>query len=210
MLPPGCVVVVGLLSEAVLLPKGSHVLVSGGSTAHLEAMLNELSSDVAAVLSFGIAGGLTPTLSSGTLMAAQWVDTGTRRLDADRAWLDILLHRTSAAPAGIAASDRILANAAEKALLHTRTGAAAVDMESGVAAMFAAQRGLPFAALRCIADEAGDTVPAAAACGVNPDGSVAPHRVIAALIKNPRDLPGLIRIARASAKAHAALSRAMC
>ncbi len=41
-----------------------------------------------------------------------------------------------------------------KAALHSETGAAAVDMESHIAAAYAAEAGLPFAALRVISDPA--------------------------------------------------------
>lgn len=209
LLPAGCVVVVGLLSEAALLPKGTRILVSGGRSAHLGSMMTALPASVTAVLSFGLAGGLAPALPSGALLAAQWVHAGAKRYETDQHWLEVLTRQTSAISAGIAASETILATAGEKAILHERTGAAAVDMESGVAAIFAAQRGLPFAALRAIADGAGDAVPRVAACGLNPDGSVAAYRVLAALLAHPRELPELIRLARASGKAHAALRRAL-
>ena len=40
--PPGCVVVVGLKSEAVLLPAEVRVVVSGGDPARLAALLETL------------------------------------------------------------------------------------------------------------------------------------------------------------------------
>jgi hypothetical protein len=52
--PPGCVVAVGLKSEAALLPAGVRVVVSGGDPARLDALWP---GDATSVLSFGIAGG---------------------------------------------------------------------------------------------------------------------------------------------------------
>jgi len=209
LLPAGSVVVVGLRSEAALLPKGTRIVVSGGEVVRLGAMLAKLGPDVTGVLSFGIAGGLAAGLPSGTLVAARQVLYGGRSFVADEAWLDLLIQRTGARRADIAASDTALTSAVAKSLLHGRTGAIAVDMESGIAARIAAEHGVPFAALRAIADRAEDAIPKAALCGLNPDGSVAPHRVLAALMRRPQDLPGLIRLGRASALAHAALRQAL-
>ncbi|MDB5416133.1 MAG: Phosphorylase [Rubritepida sp.] len=208
-LPLGCVVAVGLKSEAALLPKGARILVSGGDPARLAAMLAALPDDVTGVLSFGIAGGLAPTVAPGDLFIATALLTPSESFAADPRWLADLSHRTLATPGILAASDVLLSSVQAKQALHRATQAMAVDMESGVAARFAASRGVPFAALRSVADGPEDILPRAAAVGLNPDGSVAPLRVLAALARHPLELPALIRLARSSAKAHAALRRAL-
>jgi hypothetical protein len=60
-----------------------------------------------------------------------------------------------------------------------------------------------------VADGAGEALPRAAAVGLNPDGSPAPGRVLAALLRRPAELPALLSLARASAAAHASLRRAL-
>lgn len=203
--PPGCVVVVGLKSEAALLPAEVRVVVSGGDPARLAALLETLPGEVTAVLSFGIAGGLAPDIATGEVLvgSALWEDGMLWPADA------ALLAGLSARRGLIAAGAGLLSDAAAKAALHRASGALAVDMESGAAARFARLRGLPFGVLRAVADGPQDVLPEAAAVGLNPDGSPAPGRVLAALLRRPGDLPALLRLASASAKAHAALRRVL-
>jgi hopanoid-associated phosphorylase len=204
--PPGCVVAVGLKSEAALLPAGVRRVISGGDPARLDALWPD---DATCVLSFGIAGGLAPGVARGTviLASALWEHGAVRPVDA--AWLAALAGRIPARIGLLAASDTLLDSAAAKSALHTQSGALGVDMESGAAARFAAARGIPFAALRAVADGPDEALPRAAAIGLNPDGSPAPGRVLAALLRRPAELPALLRLARASAKAHAALRRVL-
>ena len=93
----------------------------------------------------------------------------------------------------IAASDVMVVDAAAKAALHAATGALAVDMESHVAAAFAAAHGLPFAALRVISDGADRALPKAAQAGMKADGGMDVLAVLRALARDPGQLPALIR-----------------
>lgn len=204
--PPGCVVVVGLKSEAALLPPGVRCVISGGDPARLDALWPE---HAEAVLSFGIAGGLTPGVATGEVLVASAVWEGGETRAVDAAWASVLRARCGARPGVIAASKGLLTSPAGKAALHRASGALAVDMESGAAWAFAQARGLPFAALRAVADEAGDVLPQAAAVGLNPDGSPAPWRVLGALLRRPGDLSSLLRLARTTATAHVSLRRAL-
>lgn len=202
--PPGCVVAVGLRSEAALLPPGVRHVISGGDPSRLAALWP---GDATCVLSFGIAGGLAAPTGTVILAAALWEGGVVRPVDA--AWLAAIQARLPVRSGLLAASDTLLDSPAAKSALHARSGALAVDMESGAAWHFAARRGLPFAALRAVADGAGEALPRAASVGLNPDGSPAPGRVLAALLRRPGELPALLRLARSSATAHAALRRTL-
>ena len=68
-------------------------------------------------------------------------------------------------------------------------------MELHGAARFAENWGLPFAALRAIADPQHRTLPPAAMVGMKPDGSADLKAVLAALARSPRQLRGLIQTA---------------
>lgn len=201
LFPPGCVVAVGLKSEAALLPPGTRIVVSGGDSARLATSLDALPGDVTAVISFGIAGGLVPGIETGEVLVASAVWEAGGLWPVDAALLAGLPLRRGV----IAASAGLLTDAAAKAVLHRASGALAVDMESGAAAGFARRRDLPFAVLRAVADGPADVLPLAAAVGLNPDGSPAPWRVLGALLRRPGDFPALLRLAHASGKAHAAL-----
>ena len=93
----------------------------------------------------------------------------------------------------IAGSDVMVVDAAAKAALHAATGALAVDMESHIAARFAAAHGLPFAALRVISDGADRALPKAAQAGMKADGGMDVLAILKALARDPRQLPALIR-----------------
>lgn len=208
LIPEGVVVAVGLASEAALLPPGMRVLVSGGDAARLAALLDALPRDVTGVLSFGIAGGLAPAVRTGEVLVAGTLHAG-EIFTPDAGWAKSLAVRSGASLAPLAASDTLLADAAAKAALHARTGAVAVDMESGAVARFAATRGLPFAVLRAVADGPTDALPRAAWHALTPDGRPALRAVLAGLARRPWELPALIRLGRASARAHAALAQAI-
>lgn len=195
-LPPGTLLICGLRAEARLLAP-LPFLAAGGDGARLRALL-AAAPRPAAVLSFGLCGGLDPALAPGTLLAATAI-AGHGVVDAG--WAAALAEATGARPAAIAHSPAAVTTPAAKAALRAATGAVAVDMESGLAADAAAAWGVPFAALRAVGDPAGAAVPPAAALGLNPDGTTAPLRVALALLRAPRDLPALLALARDSARA---------
>ncbi len=98
-------------------------------------------------------------------------------------------------------SDIIIERPETKAGLHQTTGALVVDMESQVAARFAAKRNLPLAGLRVISDDAAHVLPPAALVAMRPDGGIAIGRVLGSLLRHPLQIPSLIRTARGSNKA---------
>jgi hypothetical protein len=94
-----------------------------------------------------------------------------------------------------------------KAELFRATGAYAVDMESHVAARFAGEHRLPFAALRTIADPAGSELPPLVSGALTPAGTVNHLAVLKAVLLDPRQIPSLIRTAGESNAAFEALLR---
>jgi hypothetical protein len=79
-----------------------------------------------------------------------------------------------------------------KAALHSETGAAAVDMESHIAAAYAAESGLPFAALRVISDPASRALPALAMSAIKPNGDIDLRKVLRGVARNPMTLRALV------------------
>ena len=96
---------------------------------------------------------------------------------------------------------------AAKAELRRVSAAIAVDMESGAAARFAAQRGARFVILRAVSDPASRDLPALAARAARPDGSVDHAAVLLGLCRAPWQAPDRVAAARDSAAAFAALGR---
>jgi hypothetical protein len=107
----------------------------------------------------------------------------------------------------VAGSDRILATAGDKRALLEASGAAAVDMESHAVAAVATAAGIPFLVLRAIADPADQVVPQVAREALRPDGAIRIRATFGGLLRQPGQLIALLRLARQSTVALAALRR---
>ncbi|MBX9885370.1 MAG: phosphorylase [Novosphingobium sp.] len=193
---PRVIVVCGLKSEAKAIRRGYpgiRVLVGGGDTARLERDFEALlQTGPALVLSSGLAGGLDPALPVGAVVIAG--DAVLMR--------ELLKACPSAIPGTVTGQDSIAAEAAGKAQLRRVTDAAAVDMESHIAARVARRHGALFAAIRVISDAADETLPPAALIGMRPDGGIALGAVLVSLARHPAQLPALIRTGRHAGLAH--------
>jgi len=196
------IIACGLKREARIFNRPGRdlvVVIGGGVAATLDRDLdNKAALFPGIILSCGIAGALAPSLRPGDVV----IDGNV-----------LLVERLGQAlphahRGGIVGSDAIAASAAEKRILHERTGAIAVDMESHVAARVAVLKGVPFAALRVISDCADDDLPPAALVGMRPDGGMALGAVLASLARNPRQLPALIRTGRQADQAFRSLAQA--
>ena len=93
---------------------------------------------------------------------------------------------------GLAGVEQVVAGRSCKAALRSETGAAAVDMESHIAAAYAAEAGLPFAALRVISDPAHRALPALAQSAIKPNGDIDLRMVLRGVARNPLTLRSLV------------------
>jgi hopanoid-associated phosphorylase len=174
-----------------------------------EQLAAAIDPDCAGIISFGIAGGLDPAVPPGALVVASSIVGPDRVWPVDEQWSNRLLDRYPGAIHGpIFGADAPLHTVAAKQNCFRQTGAHAVDMESHIAAALAAERNLPFAALRAVADPAGRSVPGAALLGMRPDGSLAPLAVMTMLLRKPGEIPALFRVARDAFSARRALAGA--
>jgi hopanoid-associated phosphorylase len=195
--------VTGLKREAEIVGgKGVVAVAGGGDAGLLQGKLDALHGDIKGVISIGLGGGLSPLLKVGEAVIADQVLSDAEHWRCDERWRVALAAKLSFAHQGpVAASNVILENRDDKATLYAKTGALAADMESAVAARFAAVRKLPFAVLRVISDDARHVLPPAALVAMKPDGGIALGRVLASLLRHPLQVPSLIRTARTSNKA---------
>jgi hypothetical protein len=99
----------------------------------------------------------------------------------------------------------MLSSPNDKADAFARFGALAIDMESHHVARAAAERGLPFIAVRAISDQAHEALPAVMASFVDTEGRTKMSAVLAALILGRIGLGELMQAGRASRRAHQAL-----
>jgi adenosylhomocysteine nucleosidase len=204
----GIVAVTSLALEArIALGPGVSVICSQGPylAAHLESAIK---GGVLGIISFGIAGGLAPELVAGQWVAAAAIETAQQLFPTDGAWTRCLLERLpGAVHAAIVGLDAPLADPSDKRLLHAQTGAAAVDTESHIAARIAAAHRVPFVACRTVIDAADTLLPPAALIGLRPDGTADVAAVFRSVVRQPSQLPALVRTALDAWIARAALLR---
>lgn len=167
---------------------------AAGSRALIEAGANALAS-------WGMAGGLDPTLSAGAiLLPTEVIGSDGQCLNTAAAWRE----RLSIAVAALApvrsgrllTASRAIGTVADKAELFRITGAAAVDMESVAVGEVAARHQLPFIAVRVVVDSAADVLPRAVTAAADNEGHLQVWRLIGALALAPNELAPLIRLAR--------------
>ena len=216
-------VVTGLAAEARILARGRHgtdrplpkIAIAGANAdqARLEAE-SLVEGGVKALLSFGIAGGLSPEVRPGTLIVAERIIVPHGApIETDPVWRAALVGALQAArlpcrTAAIVGSDMAVMTPAAKQRLYAESGAEAVDMESHAVARAARDTGTPFLALRAVADPQGRALPAWTVEATGPAGKVRPGRVVIALCRRPWEIPALVRIAGDTRKALSALGRA--
>jgi adenosylhomocysteine nucleosidase len=194
-------VVTGIAMEAKLLERFTvspdftvtHAGLAPGA-AHLAAE-RMIAAGATALLSFGLAGGLNPAVSAGAVVIPAQV-RGEKALACDLAWTRRLAALMKETPSLLAHAPAVLATPEAKATVFAATGAPAADMESYGIAEVAAVHGLPFAALRVVADTAADTVPSTALKSMNPDGRVRIGAAAWGALTHPWQIPGLIRLGR--------------
>ena len=190
-------------------PRVQAVSGTGDALVLERALKAAVAKQVSAIISFGVAGGLAPGLAAGSkLVARAIISEDGARYYSDPAWSRRLADALGGATIGdIAGVDAPVAGCAEKRALHSKTGAHAADTESHVAARIAAAYGLPFAAFRVVADPADRQLPHAALVAVKPDGSIALGAIAGSILRDPRQVPQLLRIALDARAAFAALFR---
>src|ERR1700716_3046628 len=197
--PRPVLIVTGLVQEArIAAGPGMTVICSSSDPQQLRALLTVFDpTTIRGVISFGVAGGLDPTLKSGDVVVATEVLAG------DTRWLaglplneemiaNVALGRRRVVRGGLAGVEEVVAARAVKAALRSETGAAAVDMESHIAAAYAAEAGLPVAALRVISDPAHRALPALAMSAIKPNGDIDLRKILRGVARNPLTLRALV------------------
>jgi hopanoid-associated phosphorylase len=195
-------IVTGLPQETrVAAGPGVTVICSGSDPQQLRRRLRACDpAALRSVVSFGIAGGLDPSLNPGDVVIATEVVAGDSRWTASMSALELAattaLGSRRVTRGVLAGSERIIFTTEGKAQLRRSTGAAAVDMESHIAADYASTHGLPFGALRAVADPATRALPAVGLDAINPDGQIDVWKVLRGVARHPHAIPDLLRVAR--------------
>ncbi len=198
-------IVVGIAAEARIARRlGWPVAIGGGTPEGARlAALRLADRGAGALVSFGLVGGLDPSLRPGDLVVAEAVLVGGTRMAVDPA----LARRLGGATGHVVlAGEQVIADCATKRRLWQETGCAAVDLESGAVAGAAAARGLRFAVLRAVCDPAERSLPPAALLALSGDGRIRPALVLLSLARQPGQVSALLALARDAAAARRVLA----
>lgn len=210
--------VTGLAVEAAILrrlanfshpDRLSFIACAGADTGRARQAAQQLLAKGAEVLvSFGVAGGLDPALRPGALLLPERVGGNSGlAVTVDATWRRYLVDRLTRgdrlAQSGLEAAGGVLvstpgmvATPADKRRLRHDSGAVAVDMESHAVALVAAAAGVPFVALRAVADPAERSLPAALLDAIAADGRPRVGRLVARLSRRPWQVPAVFRLRR--------------
>jgi adenosylhomocysteine nucleosidase len=147
------------------------------------------------IVSYGVAGGLSPDLRSGDIVVGSAVVGPNAKISTDDIWSAWLLSAIPAAVYGpLAGIDVPISASVSRGDLWLQSGALAVDMESHVVAGLAAANALRFVALRVVIDAVGRNVPPTALACVSSHGEVSRWRLSRLLLGRPSDMPDVIKL----------------
>ena len=203
------IVVVGMSFEARIAAQSGLPVICAGNGLNLSAALAEaIDKGCEGLISFGVAGGLRADLPPGTCIVGSDIVAEERRYSTDRSRSQKLLQRLPGALSGILAGVRTPVTTADaKRALQANTGALAVDMESHIVADAAARRGLPMTAVRVICDPAARGLPEMAVRSLRADGTANIASLLQAIVRQPNQIPAMIRLAIDARAARQTLSR---
>jgi len=200
----------GLAAEAKIARRaGFPVVVGAGDHRRTVALVERAVAAANCLVSFGIAGGLAPGLRPGdVILSAEVIGEDRRWKTAPKLSEQIadLARQIGAREGPVLGARTILATEADKARAWRETGALAIDLESAIVARAAEAAGIPFLVLRAIADTATRALPPAALIPLSADGTPALARVLAAVLRRPRQIGALVGLARETRRALAALA----
>lgn len=195
---------VGLAAEARIVARFGYLVLAGGGTPEGAAEVTNqlLRQGVNELVSFGFAGGLDPALRPGAVVIPTTIVVDGKSYAADA---DLAGRFGGLTPHRLFAGREIAADAAIKRRLHATMHAHAIDLESGSVARVAQAHGVPFIAVRAISDAAERDLPPAALLALDRQGRVDLIGVLGSLLRQPTQLPGLLRLASDAARARRAL-----
>ena len=199
----------GLAIEAkIARAAGFSVVIGAGDRDRTAALVATAAARTDCLVSFGIAGGLAPELTAGTIVVSGEVVSDTQRWAIQppvRRQLSQFAQSIGAVEGLVLGATSILSTQTEKERAWVATHALAVDLESEIVARTATALGIPFIVLRSIADTARRDLPPASLIPLTVDGKPDLLKVFSAVLRRPFQLTGMIGLARETALALSAL-----
>jgi adenosylhomocysteine nucleosidase len=208
-----------LAIEARCLPKTSranHILFQTTGVGAKRAKLGAeqlVAKGATALMSWGTAGGLSPTLKVGQLIIPDCiVDQKAQVFWTDSHWKSqisqTLNHRLKIHDGALLQTHQMIASINAKQALFIQYKTAAVDMESAAIAEVAQKAGLPFVAIRAVVDSASMSLPFWLPRTLNADHQIQPLKFAWQFCHHPHTWPSLLHLYRGFAMAKKTLSLA--
>ncbi len=201
----------GLAAEAKIARRaGFSVVVGAGDRERTKALVDTALAEARFLVSFGVAGALASNLEPGDVVLSGEVIAPDGRWKSEETLcgrLSTLARKIGAVEGPVYGAPSILAIRREKERAWRETGAVAVDLESDVVARAATKAQIPFLVLRSIADTRDRNLPPAALIPLAADGTPEMLRVLANVIRRPRQIAALCALAFETRRALAALNR---
>jgi hypothetical protein len=202
----------GLALEARIAGRAGFATVVGAGDRHrAEALVATATAGADCLVSFGISGALSRELRPGDLIVSGEIVSAHGSWHGGPPWcrrLAALAGSLGAASGPVLGACAVLATCSDKARARARFGALAVDLESDIVARAAVTAGIPFAALRAIADPAERELPPAALVPLAADGRPDLGQVFASVLRRPRQMAALLALFGETRRALRALERA--
>jgi adenosylhomocysteine nucleosidase len=176
------------------------VAVSGMGELHAERAAQCLvDAGARGLVSWGCAAGLDPELHPGALCLPQFVSTTDgHRWPIDEAWRSgvvAALGQRAVFSGTLVHAAQVLASGAAKRELAAQCGAGVADMESAAIARVAQRHGVPLLVVRSVVDPAGLSLPSVITEHVDESGKVPMGPLLRGLLRQPRDLITMLRLA---------------
>jgi len=188
---------------------------SGMDIAGIRACVDDmLEQDVKGLLNWGFAGALNPSLKAGAVLLPETIASASGEHFQTSVGLRALITEVcrgyhEGLPAGgpLYCAAAVVTDTEEKQRLFATTGADAVDMESAGIAAIAAERKLPFAAVKTVLDTATTALPGFLASSVDNYGRPRFFPFLRGLARQPASVGVLFGLARQSRAASLSLRR---
>jgi adenosylhomocysteine nucleosidase len=199
----------GLAVEAkIARAAGFPVVIRAADRDHTAALVSTAAAPTDCLISFGIAGGLAPELKAGTVIVSGEVVSEQCRWTIEPRYggqLTEFARSIGAVEGPVLGASSIVATQMEKQRAWAETRAVAVDLESEIVARTATALGIPFIVLRTIADSARRDLPPASLIPLRANGKPRVCQVLAAVLRRPSQLAGIIGLAQETRIALSAL-----
>lgn len=188
--------------ELLRFPGGGILNISGiGARRAGAAARVLLSAGVKGLVSWGTAGGLIPELTPGNLILPRVILRSDQTChEVDPAWrrrlCEQLEGRLSFHEGPVGESPKVLVTPQDKQAFSSRTGAVAVDMESGAVAAVASGAKVPFIAIRAVSDPLDTVLPFTALKAFDRFGRLDALKFVRELARTPQDIPRWWRFMR--------------